>query len=78
MSERTFTKTELAEYNGVQRPEKYVAIDGLVYDLTEIPTWSGANHHGNVAGQDLSAIIVNAPHKKSVLAKLTVVGKYLG
>lgn len=78
MSERTFTKAELAEYDGVQRAEKYVAIDGIVYDLTNIPAWSGANHHGNVAGQDLSEIIPKAPHKKSVLAKLTAVGKYLG
>ncbi|WP_125766653.1 cytochrome b5 domain-containing protein [Lapidilactobacillus wuchangensis] len=78
MSERTFTKAELAEYDGIKHPEKYVAIDGVVYDLTNIPAWSGENHHGNVAGQDLSNIIVKAPHKKSVLAKLTAVGKYVG
>lgn len=78
MSEQTFTKEQLAEYNGTTRPEKYVAIDGLVYDLTPMAAWSGANHHGNVAGQDLSDVIVTAPHKKAVLAKLKVVGKYLG
>ncbi|MFC6316252.1 MULTISPECIES: cytochrome b5 domain-containing protein [Lapidilactobacillus] len=78
MTERTFTKAELAEYNGVIRPEKYAAIDGLVYDLTPMAAWAGPNHHGNVAGQDLSEAITHAPHLKTVLPKLQVVGKYLG
>ncbi|WP_225047845.1 cytochrome b5 domain-containing protein [Lacticaseibacillus kribbianus] len=78
MMTETFTKETLAKYNGVDDPKKYVAIDGVVYDLTNVPAWAGENHHGNHAGQDLSDVIVHAPHGKSVLAKLPVVGKYVG
>lgn len=72
---KTFTKTQLAQYNGKIKPQKYVAIDSIVYDVTQVDAWTGANHHGQVAGNDLSEIILKAPHKKTVLAKLPVVGK---
>lgn len=52
-----------------------MAIDSIVYDVTQVDAWAGANHHGQVAGNDLSEIILKAPHKKTVLAKLPVVGK---
>lgn len=75
---QTFTKTQLAQYtqyNGKIKPQKYVDIDGIVYDVTQVDAWAGANHHGQVASNDLSGIILKAPHKKTVLAKLPVVGK---
>ncbi len=75
MAEKEFTTAELAEYNGADGKPAYVAIDGVVYDLTNVPAWKGGKHHGNVAGQDHSETILHAPHKKSVLAKLPVVGK---
>lgn len=79
MTERTFTKEELSKYNGKDDPHKYVAVDGVVYDLTTVKAWAGENHHGNVAGQDLTDIITNvSPHGKKVLSKLNVVGKYIG
>lgn len=76
--DNTFTKEELAKYNGKDDPKKYVAIDGVVYDLTDVPAWGGENHHGNIAGQDLTDAIAHAPHKKTVLPKLPIVGKYVG
>lgn len=75
MAEKTFTKEELAKYNGVDGAKKYLAIDGVVYDVTDVAAWGGDNHHGNKPGADLSAQILKAPHKKNVLGKLTVVGK---
>lgn len=73
--EKTFSKEELAQYDGKIKSQKYVAIDGVVYDLTNIKAWSGENHHGHVAGNDHSQEILNAPHKKTVLEKLPIVGK---
>lgn len=35
----------------------------------------GGTHHGNNAGNDVSDRIVKAPHGKSTLEKLEVVGK---
>ncbi|WP_125763472.1 cytochrome b5 domain-containing protein [Companilactobacillus hulinensis] len=75
MADREFTLEELKQYNGQDGNKAYVAIDGVVYDMTDVKPWAGGKHHGNVAGQDLSEVIPNAPHKKSVLPKLPVVGK---
>ncbi|KRK98541.1 hypothetical protein FD04_GL000273 [Secundilactobacillus odoratitofui DSM 19909 = JCM 15043] len=69
------TKEELKQYDGKDGHKAYVAIDGTIYDLTDIDAWKGGNHHGLTAGNDLSEQILNAPHKKSVLAKLPVVGQ---
>lgn len=75
MSEKQFSLEELKQYNGENGQPAYVAIDGIVYDVTDVEPWKGGKHHGNVAGNDLSEIINHAPHKHSVLAKLNEVGK---
>lgn len=69
------TKEELKQYDGKDGHKAYVAIDGTIYDVTDVDAWKNGEHHGNVAGKDLSEVITTAPHKKSVLAKLPVVGK---
>ncbi len=74
---QTFTKAELKQYDGQDGRPDYVAVDGVVYDLSHVGPWQGGHHHGNVAGQDLSAVITHAPHMKTVLPKLPVVGKLL-
>jgi len=77
--EKTFTKEELAKFDGQNGTKAYVAIDGVVYDVSDVDAWKGGQHHGNTAGKDLTEVIDNqSPHKRSVLAKLTVVGKYAG
>lgn len=69
------TTEELAKYDGKDGHKAYVAIDGTIYDVTDVDAWQNGEHHGNVAGKDLSEVIMHAPHKKSVLANLPVVGK---
>lgn len=69
------TLEQLKQYDGKDGNKAYVAIDGTVYDLTDIGAWKDGQHHGLTAGHDLSKEILNAPHKKSVLAKLPVVGR---
>lgn len=73
--DKEFTIEELAKFDGQNGQPAYVAIDGVVYDVTNIPAWAGGKHHGNLAGKDNSEAILHAPHKKSVLEKLTAVGK---
>ncbi|APX71741.1 cytochrome B5 [Companilactobacillus allii] len=77
MTDKEFTLDELKQYDGQNGNKAYVAIDGVVYDMTNVGPWEGGNHHGNTAGNDLSEVIPNAPHKKSVLPKLPVVGKLI-
>ena len=71
------TKTELAKYDGQNGQPAYVAIDGTIYDVSNVGPWQGGKHHGNVAGQDLSQAILKSPHLKSVLPKLPVIGKLI-
>jgi predicted heme/steroid binding protein len=54
---RVFTVAELANYNGQNGQPAYVAVDGIVYDVTFHPSWQGGNHRGVQAGQDVSNII---------------------
>nr|WP_246840457.1 cytochrome b5 domain-containing protein [Lactobacillus xujianguonis] len=54
MAEKIFTKDKLAEFNGQDGHKAYVAVNGVVYDVTDIPEWHGGKHHGNLAGQDLT------------------------
>ena len=71
----TFTLEELAKFNGEDGNKAYVAYEGLVYDVTDVPQWKNGKHNGQVAGTDITGIMENAPHGTSKLEGLTVVGK---
>ena len=74
-TEKTFTLDELKTYDGLNGNLAYVAVNGVVYDVTNAKNWSNGTHQTHSAGQDLSSVIASAPHGTSVLAGLTVVGK---
>jgi len=70
------TLEELKQYNGQDGQPAYVAVDGLIYDFSDVAAWTGGKHHGNMAGNDLTDIIKNkSPHGLKVLEGKTVVGK---
>ncbi|OQQ77749.1 cytochrome B5 [Ligilactobacillus salivarius] len=75
MAEKIFTLDELKNYDGKEGRKAYIAVDGVVYDVTNVAAWQGGTHHGNNAGNDVSDRIVKAPHGKPTLEKLEVVGK---
>lgn len=78
MSTKTFNQAELAKYDGQNGQPAYVAVDGVVYDVTGVAAWAGGKHHGNLAGQELTAVIDGkSPHGRGVLKKLNVVGEYV-
>ncbi|ROR27232.1 putative heme/steroid binding protein [Mobilisporobacter senegalensis] len=52
---RTFTVEELAMYNGENGNPPYVAVNGIVYDLSSKIVWRQGNHFGLKAGKDLTA-----------------------
>jgi predicted heme/steroid binding protein len=69
------TKEELAKYNGQGGQPAYIAVDSVIYDVTNVPQWNGGQHKGFEAGQDLTAAIkTKAPHGISVLAGVPVAG----
>lgn len=74
-TEETFTVEELSEYDGQDGNPAYVAIDGVVYDVTDNDAWTEGEHQGQqLAGTDATAAIEESPHGDSVLEDLEVVG----
>ena len=70
---KVFTATELAKYNGLNGEPAYVAVDGLVYDLSAV--FRNGDHHGFSAGQDQS-LAFHSHHDSQILNRFTVVGRY--
>lgn len=52
---REFTIEELSQYDGSNGRPAYVAVNGIVYDVSLEATWGGGTHFGMYAGQDLTA-----------------------
>lgn len=52
---KVFTLDELKKFDGKNGRRVYVAVDGVVYDLTNAPHWKGGGHMGkHTAGKDQS------------------------
>lgn len=74
-AEEAFTLEELATYNGQNGQPAYIAVEGVVYDVSNSSRWKGGRHNGFEAGNDLTEEIVGrSPHGKIVLGRLPVVG----
>ncbi len=78
-SGKTFTSEELAQFNGENGQPAYVAVDGVVYDVSGSSMWPQGMHStcgdGSVAGNDLSEVIKQAPaNMRGNLKKFPVVG----
>ena len=52
--QRKFTLEELSQYDGSNGKPSYVAIEGIVYDLSKESAWGGGAHFGLTAGKDLT------------------------
>jgi len=72
---KEFTLSELSQYDGTMGKPAYVAVNGIVYDVSTNSKWSGAVHFGLVAGKDLSSQFESCHgDASSKLAKLPKVG----
>lgn len=68
-----FNSESLSQYDGINT-KAYIAVDGLVYDVTD--AWTNGQHQGLQAGQDLSTEFSKSPHSSSLLSTLQVIGTY--
>ncbi len=76
MEEKIFTLEELANYDGQDGNPAYVAVDGIVYDLTNSGAWRNGKHNGFTAGKDLTEEIKEiSPHGVKNLEGIPIVGK---
>lgn len=74
---KTFTADELASYTGKDGTRAYIAVDGIVYDVTDVPQWKDGGHVGGKfqAGKDYTDVLKNeAPHGISKMEGIPVVG----
>ena len=71
----TYSRSSLALRNGQDRPEVYVAYQGLVYDVSLSRLWRKGQHYEHWAGQDLTDELEDAPHTDFVFDKFEVVGR---
>ncbi|MCX7884798.1 MAG: cytochrome B5 [Caloramator sp.] len=53
--QREFTIEELSKYDGSLGNPAYIAVNGIVYDVSNSPVWGGGTHFGAVAGVDLTS-----------------------
>lgn len=75
-SQLELTIEELATYNGKDGNPAYIAVDGIIYDVSKSSRWKNGEHNGYSAGQDLTDVIKDmSPHGISVLSRIPVVGK---
>lgn len=72
--ENIFSKEELAAYNGLAGKPSYVAVDGIVYDVSENELWAGGHHFGLTAGNILTEDFKNCHPDSNILSKLKKVG----
>ena len=72
--EKVFTLEELAEYTGKDGKPAYIAVNGVVYDITYEATWAASTHFGLTAGKDLTAQFNSCHGAQGILDKLKRVG----
>ena len=74
MRQQSFTLEELKKYDGKNGNKAYIAIDGIVYDVTYNAAWAAGTHFGLKAGNDLSNEISSCHNKELILKGLEQVG----
>ena len=72
------TLDQLKQYDGKNGNPAYIAVDGVLYDVTNVGQWKNGGHEGYSAGNDLTDAIKNSsPHGTSKLKGVPVVGKLI-
>jgi predicted heme/steroid binding protein len=69
-----YTVAQLALRNGQDKPEIWVAYNGLIYNVSRSRLWRDGKHYEHWAGQDLTDELKDAPHTEKVFDKFDVVG----
>jgi predicted heme/steroid binding protein len=64
---RVISRAELHRNDGSRGGPKFIAYQGVVYDVSRCPKWRGDLHEGlHWPGQDLTDELAEAPHQSEV------------
>ncbi len=68
--ERLITELELRRNTGERGYPKWIAHDGIVYDVSDCPKWRAEMHEQlHFPGLDLTSELPDAPHKEEVFTR---------
>ncbi|MCR1899773.1 hypothetical protein NSA47_12370 [Irregularibacter muris] len=70
----SYTLEELSQYNGKNEQPEYIAIDGVVYDVTHIAEWQDLLDTDVFSGQDISEMVEDESIRDSIIEKAHEVG----
>jgi predicted heme/steroid binding protein len=73
-NQQRFSIYDLGKFNGKNGNPAHIAYKGKVYDVTDSGQWTGGDHLGHEAGQDLTMALDIAPHGDEVMEKVKLVG----
>ena len=75
------TLKELTNFDGKDGHPAFVAVNSVIYDLTESRLWRGGEHdpsHGEAtAGRDLTEVLKHSPHGDKHLKDFQIVGNLI-
>jgi predicted heme/steroid binding protein len=64
------TQMELKRNTGERGTRKFIAHEGVVYDVTDCPKWRTDLHEQlHFPGQDLTSELPDAPHREDVFSR---------
>lgn len=67
---REIPLAELRRNDGERTARKWIAHNGIVYDVTDCPRWQKELHERlHFPGQDLTSELPDAPHKDEVFTR---------
>lgn len=75
---REISLSELRRNTGERGSKKWIAHEGIVYDVTDCPRWQKEIHERlHFPGQDLTSELPEAPHKADVFTRpcVKIVGR---
>lgn len=70
---KTLTMDQVARFNGSFGVPSYVVANGMVYDVSHIPSWTAGRHFGQIAGTDVTAAL-DCHNGQTVLNRARLVG----
>lgn len=70
------TTEELAKFDGCNGQPAYVAVSGVIYDVSASGLWQGGNHvDQHQAGRDLTEELKKAPHVRTLIERFPTIGR---